>query len=100
MIRGYAKKAFYAVIALEHAEVVKVVIRGAGGRGLISMWDSFQTSIIRISHFMEKTECEVMQMCYKLDQQKLFSNGKRATKYEANIEMDYPKGFNDKPILP
>ena len=40
-----------------------------------------------------------MQMCYKLDQQKLFSNGKRATKYEANIEMDYPKGFNDKPIL-
>ena len=63
------------------------------------MWDAFRSSMVRIAHAIEKSENEVLQKCCKLDQEKLFSNVKRARKYEAEVTMTYPKGFEDKAIL-
>ena len=73
--------------------------RVGGGRGLISVWDSFKADIVRISHVMEHSSCEVLTACYNLDQEKLHSNIKRAQKYECETPIEYPKGFFDKSTL-
>ena len=70
-----------------------------GGRGLISAWDAFRSSIIRISHTIENSDNDILQICCKLDRQKMLSNVKRAKKYEAEVTFDLPKGFDEKPIL-
>ena len=57
--------------------------RESGGRGLISIWDSYKTSIVRITHAVQNSECEVLQACFKLDQTKLHSYSKKAKKYES-----------------
>ena len=54
--------------------------RHSGGRGLISVWDSFKASIVRISHVINKTDSEVINACCKLDKEKLYSIGGKATK--------------------
>ena len=73
--------------------------REAGGRGLISVWDSFKMSIIRIAHSIENSENDVLQICYKLDKKKLHSNEKKAKKYVLETPIEYPKGFDEKPVL-
>ena len=73
--------------------------RDTGGRGLISVWDSFKTNISRIAHVIEHSESTILQICCKLDQTKLFSNVKRAMKYETETPIDYPKGFSDKSVM-
>ena len=73
--------------------------RLGGGRGLISVWDSFKSDTIRISYAMEHSSCEILNACYRLDQEKLFSTVKRARKFEKETPVEYPKGFYDKPVL-
>ena len=73
--------------------------RDTGGRGLISVWDSFKTNLSRIAHVIEHSESTILQICCKLDQTKLFSNVKRAMKYETETPIDYPKGFSDKSVM-
>ena len=73
--------------------------RVGGGRGLISVWGSFKSDIVRISHVIEHSSCEILNACCKLDQEKLHSNIKRARKYECENPVEYPKGFYDKSTL-
>ena len=73
--------------------------REGGGRGLISVWDSFKSDIVRISHVIEHSPCEILTACYKLDREKALSNTKRARKYECETQIEYPNGFLEKPIL-
>ena len=73
--------------------------RNKGGRGLISIWDSFKASIIRIAHVMKNSDDEVLNLCYKLDQEKLFSVGVKADKFEAEINIEHPKGFYERTTL-
>ena len=73
--------------------------RSAGGRGLISVWDSFKTNTIRIAHYLNSAENETLKMCCQLDKEKLFSIGGKAKKFEAEITIEYPKGFYDKSVL-
>ena len=40
--------------------------RDKGGRGLISVWDSFQASTSRISHALLNTDNEILQQCIKV----------------------------------
>ena len=75
------------------------VPRNKGGRGLISVWDAFKANIIRISHVIESSDSEIMRMCTKMDHAKLFSNSKRAKKYEAEVVLEYPKEFVNKTVL-
>ena len=73
--------------------------RESGGRGLISIWDSYKTSIVRITHAVQNSECEVLQACFKLDQTKLHSYSKKAQKYESESPIELPEKFFEKPVL-
>ena len=73
--------------------------RSKGGRGLISIWDAFKSSLVRISHAIENSESDILQICCKLDKKKLYSNVKRAKKYEAEISLQLPKDFEEKAVL-
>ena len=73
--------------------------RSKGGRGLISIWDAFKSSLVRISHAIENSESDILQICCKLDKKKLYSNVKRAKKYEAEISLQLPKAFEEKAVL-
>ena len=46
--------------------------RQKGGQGMMSVWDSFKCSAIRIAHAIKETDDEVLNLCGKLDQEKLF----------------------------
>ena len=74
-------------------------VRQKGGRGLISVWDSYKSSVIRIAHVIKEKDDEVLNLCHKLDREKLFSIGAKAEKFQAENEIDYPKGYHDKPTL-
>ena len=41
-----------------------------GGRGLISAWDAFRSSIIRILHTIENSDNDILQICCKSLSQK------------------------------
>ena len=70
-----------------------------GGRGLISIWDSFQASTSQIAHAMSNTSNEILQQCIEAEKKCLFSNITRAEKYEANVTLELPKNFLEKPVL-
>ena len=63
-------------------------LREGGGRGLISVWDSFKSDIVQISHVIEHSPCEILTACYKLDREKALSNTKRARKYECETPIE------------
>ena len=73
--------------------------RHTGGRGLISIWDTYKTSMIRIAHAISKSESEILNVCCKLDSKKLYSIGNKAQKYEAESVIELPKSFLDKSIM-
>ena len=73
--------------------------RKMGGRGLISVWDSFKTTYIRLAHFMIKNTNAKMQKCFEFDRTCLFSITKRAEKFVENLTIDLPKNFEEKPLL-
>ena len=73
--------------------------RKMGGRGLVSIWDAFKTTHIRLAHFMSKNSNEKLQKCYEFDKSCLFSISKRAEKFSEDISVDLPKNFDDKPLI-
>ena len=73
--------------------------RDMGGRGLIAIWDSFQASTSRIAHALINTDNEILQQCIAIESKCLFSNITRAKKYEANVTLELPKNFTDKPVM-
>ena len=73
--------------------------RKMGGRGLVSVWDSFKTTHIRLAHFMSKNSNTKLQKCFEFDMTCLFSVTKRAEKFSDTLTIDLPKNFNDKPLL-
>ena len=73
--------------------------RHNGGRGLISVWDSYKSSMVRISHVINEADSEVLNACCKLDMGKLFSLGGKAKKFETDANIEYPKGFHDKSVM-
>lgn len=75
------------------------VPRSSGGRGLISVWDSFKSSMSRISHVMAESDNELLSLCCGFDKGNQFSVMKRAAKYEAEVEMIYPINFEKKGVL-
>ena len=46
--------------------------REKGGRGLISVWDSFQCSTSRISHALINTDNHILQQCIDVEKKKSF----------------------------
>ena len=48
--------------------------REKGGRGLISVWDSFQSSTSRIAHALINTDNQILQQCIDIEKKSLYSN--------------------------
>ena len=70
--------------------------REMGGRGLISVWDSFQASTSRIAHALINTDNPILQQCISTEKKSLYSNQSRATKYESKALIELPQNFLDK----
>ena len=47
--------------------------REKGGRGLISVWDSFQASTSRIAHALTHTNNTILQQCTDIEKKSLYS---------------------------
>ena len=75
------------------------VPRDKGGRGLLSVWDSFKANTIRIAHVINTSDSDILKMCSKLDHAKLYSITKRAEKYQDEVKVQHPKGFESKTVL-
>ena len=73
--------------------------RKKGGRGLMSVWDSFRSNICRIAHVLQNSENQLLTACCAVDKRCLFSNIKRAQKYECELPVEYPENFLEVPIL-
>ena len=73
--------------------------RKMGGRGLISVWDCFKCTNIRLAHFLRGTKNEKLLKCAEFDKACLFSITKRAEKYTENLYLELPKNINEKPLL-
>ena len=73
--------------------------RKMGGRGLVSIWDSFKCTNIRLAHFLSKNNSTKVQRCHEFDKTNLYSIGKRAVKFLENITIDIPQNLYDKPLL-
>ena len=73
--------------------------RKKGGRGLISVWDAFRGSTVRIAHALLNTDNVILLECQNIDRKGRFSNINRAVKYEEEVPLELPKGFNEKPVL-
>ena len=75
------------------------ITRKMGGRGLISAWDCFKCTNIRLAHFLRETKNAKLLKCAEFDKVCLFSITKRADKYTENLTLEVPKNFKDKPLL-
>ena len=73
--------------------------REKGGRGLISIWDSFQSSTSRIAHALINTDNHILQQCIDVEGKSLFSNQSRAIKYENKATIELPQNFKEKSIM-
>ena len=83
-----------------HSDVDRLYTsRKLGGRGLISVWDAFKSSICRVAHMMRNLESEILAACCAVDQKSLFSNLKRADKYESEVNFELQPTFWEKPVL-
>ena len=58
------------------------VPRKSGGRGLMSVWDTFKSNICRVAHVLCNSDNEMLSACRSVDEKSLFSNVKRAKKFE------------------
>ena len=75
------------------------VSRKLGGRGLISVWDSFRSSVSRISHVLCNADNELLAECLAVDKMSLFSNVKRAEKFERDAAFECPANFHEKSFM-
>ena len=70
-----------------------------GGRGLISVWDTFQSTTCRIAHAFTNTQNPILRQCITTEQKCLFSNLTRAKKCMANLNPELPQNFHDKQVM-
>ena len=70
-----------------------------GGRGLMSVWDSFKSTIVRLAHYLNTTNDEQMQKCSQFDSRLLFSITKKAEKFCDAIEFVRPPNLENKPVI-
>ena len=73
--------------------------RESGGRGLISVWDSFQSATSRIAHAITHTNNALLKQCIEVEEKCLYSSITRANKYESNYRIELPKNFYDKSVM-
>ena len=89
----------YRIIAIKTDVDRLYVPRASGGRGLISVWDSFKATMSRISHVMLNSDNAMLSNCCILDKKSKFSIIKRAAKFEADLQIVCQKDFEKKSIL-
>ena len=70
-----------------------------GGRGLISVWDSFQSSTCRIAHAISHTSNQILSQCIETEKKGIYSNINRAKKYEQNVKITLPENYLDKSLM-
>ena len=75
------------------------VSRSMGGRGLMSIWDSFKCTLVRLAHFMLNAKDEQITACAHFEKNLLFSITKKATKFTNAVELTLPTDLISKPIL-
>ena len=73
--------------------------RERGGRGLMSIWDTFQSTTCRIAHALTNTQNPMLKQCITTEQKCLFSNLTRAKKYVVNLKPELPHNFHDKQVM-
>jgi hypothetical protein len=73
--------------------------RDDGGRGLLSCWDVFQCTLVRLSYYMSHAESKVMQMCANLDNTKLFSVIKKAENFLSQLNLSTHPNLSERPLL-
>ena len=65
----------------------------------MSVWDTFKSNICRIAHVLCNSDNEMLSACQPVDEKSLFSNVKRAKKFEGEVEFDLPVNFCEKGVL-
>ena len=75
------------------------VPRMMGGRGLMSIWDSFKSTLVRLAHYMNHADDKHIKACAVFDKNLLFSITKKAEKFAGAAEFEMPKDLANKPIL-
>ena len=73
--------------------------REKGGRGLISVWDSFLSSTSRIAHALTNTDNQILQQCIDIEKKSLYSNQSMSAKYENKLAIENLKNFCKKDIM-
>ena len=73
--------------------------RAMGGRGLISVWDSFKATMVRVSHYLNESTDNQMQVCTKFDKSSLFSIVNKAEKFTNATPFESPPNLENKTIL-
>ena len=73
--------------------------RENGGRGLVSLWDSFRTTNVRIAHFISNSPSNKLKKCGELDKAGLFSICKRADKFHEKTPIELPNNFQEHSLL-
>ena len=73
--------------------------RNNGGRGLVSLWDSFKTTNARLAHFLTNSPSQIITKCSELDKTGQFSINKKAYKFHEKTPIELPKNFHDNSLL-
>ena len=73
--------------------------RNMGGRGLMSAWDSYKSTMVRLGHFLQRSTDPLIQTCAEFDKTALFSITKKAKKFSDSVEFITPTNLNDRPII-
>ena len=73
--------------------------RSMGGRGLLSAWDSYKCTMVRLSHYLLGSTDKQTKKCAEFDQTTLFSISKKAKKFSDTVTPQIPPNIQDKPIL-
>ena len=75
------------------------VPRSMSGRGLMSTWDSFKSTFVRLAHYMNTTDDKHIRKCAEFDKNILYSITKKAEKFAGAVEFAMPRDLPDKPVL-
>ena len=70
-----------------------------GGRGLMSVWDSFRCTTVRVSHYLNFSNDVHVQTCANFEKNTLFSLTKKAQKFSEALNFTIPAGLENKPLL-
>ena len=69
------------------------------GRDLVSIWDSYKHTTVRLAHYINGEPDPCMQKCSQLDKNSLFSITKKAEKFLSSTTIKVPPNLENKPLL-